>query len=129
MVTASHSYPAAPLPAPPHHRDGDQNARMSDAVAGLLLTGGASARMGTAKADLVVTGERLADRGARLLRGVADPVLEVGPGYCRAPALPLATEFDRGEGPLTALVAGAQALAEHGAGIRPVLVLAVDMPR
>ncbi|HZI37181.1 MAG TPA: NTP transferase domain-containing protein, partial [Acidimicrobiia bacterium] len=53
----------------------------SNAVAGLLLTGGASRRMGRDKALLEVGGRRLVDRAASVLAAVADPVLEVGPGW------------------------------------------------
>jgi molybdopterin-guanine dinucleotide biosynthesis protein A len=93
------------------------------AVAALLLTGGASRRMGRDKAELVVDGERLADRSARLLQLVADPVVEVGPGFT---ALPRVVEAERGGGPLVAMAAGAGRLAAVEA--TATLVLAVDMP-
>jgi molybdopterin-guanine dinucleotide biosynthesis protein A len=97
----------------------------SGAIAGLLLTGGASRRMGTDKALIEVDGRRLVDRAAAILGAVADPVVEVGPGWSRLPAV---REHPPGSGPLAALGAGAAAL--RGAGHDgPVLVLAVDMPR
>jgi molybdopterin-guanine dinucleotide biosynthesis protein A len=80
--------------------------------------------LGSPKAELTVDGERLADRGARLLTEVCDVVIEVGPGFSSLPAV---REEPEGSGPLAALVAGADALAAHGAA-RRVLVLAVDLP-
>ena len=94
-------------------------------VAGLLLTGGASRRMGTDKALIEVDGERLVDRAAAVLSAVASPVVEVGPGWSRLPAV---REDPPGSGPLAALSAGAAALRSRGHD-GPVLVLAVDMPR
>jgi molybdopterin-guanine dinucleotide biosynthesis protein A len=93
-------------------------------VAGLVLTGGASRRLGVDKAMLRVDDELLAERVARVLAAVADPVIEVGPGYT---ALPATREDPPGDGPLAALVAGAAALrARAVAG--PAVVLAVDLP-
>src|ERR671923_1218080 len=94
-------------------------------VAGLLLTGGASRRMGTDKALIEVGGQRLVDRAAAVLAAVADPVVEVGPGWSGLPAV---REDPPGSGPLAALSAGAAALRALGHD-GPVLVLAVDMPR
>jgi molybdenum cofactor guanylyltransferase len=94
-------------------------------IAGLLLTGGASRRMGTDKALIEVDGQRLVDRAAAVLRAVADPVVEVGPGWSGLPAV---REDPPGSGPLAALSAGAAALRAAGHD-GPVLVLAVDMPR
>jgi molybdopterin-guanine dinucleotide biosynthesis protein A len=94
-------------------------------VAALLLTGGASRRMGTDKASLIVDGERLADRAARLLQRVADPVLEVGPGFS---GLACVREDEPGLGPLAAVGLGGAALLAGGVPV-PVIVLAVDMPR
>jgi molybdenum cofactor guanylyltransferase len=96
----------------------------SRAPAGLLLTGGASRRMGRDKALLVMGGRSLADRGAQLLGEVAEPVVEVGPGYSRLPAV---REHPPGAGPLAALCAGAAELRRLGHD-GPVLLLAVDMP-
>jgi molybdopterin-guanine dinucleotide biosynthesis protein A len=95
------------------------------AIAGLLLTGGASRRMGTDKALLEVDGRRLVDRAAAVLGAVADPVIEVGPGWSGLPAV---REDPPGNGPLAALSAGAAALRAGGHD-GPVLLLAVDMPR
>ncbi|MDQ6614066.1 MAG: molybdenum cofactor guanylyltransferase [Actinomycetota bacterium] len=93
--------------------------------AALLLTGGGSRRMGRDKATLVIAGDRLADRTAALLRPVAHPVIEVGPGYT---SLSRTRENPPGSGPLAALAAGAGALrALHHGG--PVLVVATDLPR
>src|SRR6185295_14914494 len=94
-------------------------------IAGLLLTGGASRRMGTDKALIEVGGQRLVDRAAAVLGAVADPVVEVGPGWSGLPAV---REDPPGSGPLAALSAGATALRAAGHD-GPVLVLAVDMPR
>jgi molybdopterin-guanine dinucleotide biosynthesis protein A len=94
-------------------------------IAGLLLTGGASRRMGTDKALIEVDGQRLVDRAAAVLRAVADPVVEVGPGWSDLPAV---REDPPGSGPLAALSAGAAAVRAAGHD-GPVLVLAVDMPR
>ncbi len=93
-------------------------------MAGLLLTGGSSSRLGFSKADLRRDGERLADRGARILAAVADPVLEVGPGVTSLPAV---REEPRGAGPLAAFVAGASEVTRRH-GTSGFLLLAVDLP-
>jgi molybdenum cofactor guanylyltransferase len=80
--------------------------------------------MGVAKATLLVDGEPLAERAGRLLQAVCDPVLEVGPGHTN---LPTVAEPEPGAGPLTALVAGTNALDERTAP-QPVLLLACDLP-
>ncbi len=100
-------------------------AQRTDAVGGLLLTGGASRRMGEDKALIELGGQRLVDRAAALLTAVADPVIEVGPGWSGLPAV---REDPPGSGPLAALSAGAAALRAAGHD-GSVLVLAVDMPR
>jgi aspartyl-tRNA(Asn)/glutamyl-tRNA(Gln) amidotransferase subunit A len=87
-------------------------------AAGLLLTGGSSRRMGRDKAELVIAGERLADRSARVLAGVCDPVLEVGPGRS---AIDAVVDDEVRAGPLVALATGAAALAlgtDTGGSIR-----------
>jgi molybdopterin-guanine dinucleotide biosynthesis protein A len=94
-------------------------------VAGLLLTGGTSRRMGSDKALLEVDGQRLVDRAVIALTAVADPVIEVGPGWSELRAV---REDPPGGGPLAAVAAGAAALRAAGHD-GPVLVLAVDMPR
>jgi molybdopterin-guanine dinucleotide biosynthesis protein A len=81
--------------------------------------------MGRDKAVLVIDGVPLADRTAALLRQVAAPVIEVGPGFT---TLPSTREEPPGSGPLVAIVSGAAALRRleyHG----PVLVVATDLPR
>jgi molybdopterin-guanine dinucleotide biosynthesis protein A len=89
-----------------------------------LLTGGASRRLGRDKATLMVGGVPLARRTADLLVEVADPVLEVGPGYT---GLAHVREEPPGGGPLAAVAAGWTAL---GSGpIQAVLVVATDLPR
>jgi molybdopterin-guanine dinucleotide biosynthesis protein A len=92
-------------------------------VAGLLLTGGESRRMGRDKAELVVAGERLADRVARVLATVCDPVFEIGPGRTSLRAVPDSTRA----GPLAALVTGAAALRAEGHD-GAVVLLGVDLP-
>jgi molybdopterin-guanine dinucleotide biosynthesis protein A len=93
-------------------------------TAGLLLTGGRSRRMGTDKGLLQVGGRSLAQRTADLLAGVSDPALEVGPGWSGLAAV----GDDPGCGPLTALVAGWDALGKMGVRL-PLLVVATDLPR
>jgi molybdenum cofactor guanylyltransferase len=90
-------------------------------IPALLLTGGASSRMGAPKATLMVEGEAIATRAARLLTARCDPVFEVGPGYT---SLPTVEEDPPRQGPLAALVAGADALAGPG----PLLLVACDLP-
>ena len=90
-------------------------------LGGVLLTGGASRRLGVDKAALRVGDENLAARAARVLRDVCAAVIEVGSG---ASGLPHVWEEPRGAGPLSALCAGADALATDA-----VLLLAVDLPR
>jgi molybdopterin-guanine dinucleotide biosynthesis protein A len=80
--------------------------------------------MGRDKAELLVAGERLADRAARVLQAVCDPVLEIGPGRS---ALEAVGDDDPHTGPLAALVTGAGALRTRGYE-GPVLLLAVDLP-
>ncbi|HMF04225.1 MAG TPA: NTP transferase domain-containing protein [Acidimicrobiia bacterium] len=97
-------------------------------AAGLLLTGGSSRRMGRDKAELVIAGERLADRTARALAAVCDPVLEVGPGRTGLDAVDDAPAAGAARsGPLAALVVGAAALRarEYGGA---VVLLGVDLP-
>jgi molybdopterin-guanine dinucleotide biosynthesis protein A len=95
-------------------------------AAGLLLTGGASRRLGQDKAALVLAGttESLAGRTARLLASVAQPAVEVGPGYS---GLPSVLEDPPGSGPLVAMAAGSarlRALGWRGS----VIVVATDLP-
>jgi len=94
------------------------------ATAGILLTGGHSRRMGVDKATLVLDGETLAQRAARRLGAVTDPVLEVGDGRSR---LPFLRESPPGSGPLAALAAAGVALRARGHD-GPALLLAVDLP-
>jgi molybdopterin-guanine dinucleotide biosynthesis protein A len=89
-----------------------------------LLTGGSSRRLGVDKATLRIGDERLVDHVARALVDTVSPVVEVGPGYTQLPAV---REDPPGDGPLAALVAGADALRASAAPTR-VVVLAVDLP-
>jgi molybdopterin-guanine dinucleotide biosynthesis protein A len=93
-------------------------------TAGILLTGGHSRRMGVDKATLVLDGETLAQRAARRLAAVSDPVLEVGDGPS---GLPFLRESPPGSGPLAALAAAGVALRDRGHN-GPALLLAVDLP-
>ncbi len=95
------------------------------APAGVLLTGGRSRRLGVDKALLLVDGEPVAVRLGRLLAAVASPAVEVGPGRSELPSL---QEPAAGEGPLTALLAGVEALESRGHR-GPVMVLACDLAR
>ena len=79
--------------------------------------------MGRDKASIVVGGISLAERAARALRAVAYPVLAVGGAVDTG----LDPATDRGEGPLAALVDGADALRARGV-VAPVLLVACDMP-
>lgn len=91
-------------------------------VGALLLTGGASRRMGTPKAALPAGPEgTFGGRTAALLQRVAEPVIEVGPGWTRLRAV-----ADEGEGPLVAAVRGWAALEPRPAG---ALIVACDLPR
>jgi molybdopterin-guanine dinucleotide biosynthesis protein A len=95
-------------------------------IAGILLTGGGSTRMGSDKATLRLRGsvETLARRTARLLAGLAEPCVEVGPGHS---GLASVREVPPGGGPLAALAQGWTALQACDAG-GPVLVVATDLP-
>jgi molybdenum cofactor guanylyltransferase len=93
-------------------------------IAGLLLTGGSSRRMGRDKADIVVAGERLADRAARVLAAVCEPLLEVGPGRSRLDAV---ADTEPRAGPLAALATGTGELRARGYD-GAVLLLGVDLP-
>lgn len=81
--------------------------------------------MGSDKALLEVDGRRMVDRAAAALGAVAEPVVEVGPGWSGLPAV---REDPPGTGPLAAISTGVAALRAAGHHGR-VLVLAVDMPR
>lgn len=91
----------------------------------MVLTGGSSRRMGVDKAAMSLGGLGCAFRVAEALTEVADPVVEVGPGYT---SLTQVTEPEPGSGPLTAVVAGARKLWSMG-WCGSVLVLACDLPR
>jgi molybdopterin-guanine dinucleotide biosynthesis protein A len=97
----------------------------SSRPAALLLTGGASRRLGRDKAAILVGGVPLARRTAALLVEVAEPVIEVGPGYT---GLAQVREVPAGAGPLAAMAAGWTALAAGGRP-RAVLVVATDLPQ
>ena len=94
-------------------------------VAGLLLTGGQSRRLGRDKASIVLAdGRTCAQTVASVLREVADPAFEVGPGKTD-----LRTIHDDlpGAGPLAALSTGWDALVESGYWGASLLV-ACDLP-
>lgn len=100
----------------------------------MVLTGGASRRMGRAKAALPAGATTLARRTGALLVGLAQPVVEVGPGHTGLPAV--ADSFPGSgsgrpqrppAGPLAAMATGAAWLAAHGWS-GPVLVVATDLP-
>lgn len=95
-----------------------------NAVAALLLSGGASRRMGRDKTQLVHEGRTLARRTADLLAAVSATALEVGPGRS---GLEFLEEEPAGEGPLAAIAAGRGALRRRGHD-GPALVVACDMP-
>jgi molybdopterin-guanine dinucleotide biosynthesis protein A len=93
-------------------------------TAGILLTGGRSRRLGVDKATLVLDGETLAQRAARRLGAVCEPVVEAGDG---ASALPSVREQPSGSGPLAALAAAGAWLRDRGHH-GPAVLLAVDLP-
>jgi molybdenum cofactor guanylyltransferase len=100
-----------------------------DRPAALLLTGGASRRLGRDKAAVMVDGVTLARRTAALLVEVADPVIEVGPGYSGLAGVPHVIETPAGAGPLAAVAAGWTDLAAQGPGsVARALVVATDLP-
>ena len=94
------------------------------ATAGILLTGGRSRRLGVDKASLVLDGETLAQRAARRLGAVCEPVVEVGDGVS---PLPSVREQPSGSGPLAALATAGTWLRDRGHH-GPALLLAVDLP-
>jgi molybdopterin-guanine dinucleotide biosynthesis protein A len=97
----------------------------SEAIAGLLLTGGASRRMGRDKASIVLGGGlTCAQTVARRLIEVADPTFEVGPGNSGLRAV---LDESPGAGPLAALATGWRALNAIGY-TGPALLLACDLP-
>ena len=89
----------------------------------MILTGGASTRMGQDKATLDADGETLAARVARVVREVADLVLVVGPDA--GTGLPAID--DPREGPLVAVMVGAEELSARGA-TGTTFVVAADLP-
>ena len=94
------------------------------AVAGLLLSGGASRRMGQDKTQLRLDGQTLTSRTGGLLREVVTMALEIGPGYSGLEAI---HEQPPGQGPLAAVVTGWRALRLRGHD-GSVLVVACDLP-
>lgn len=93
-------------------------------MSGLLLSGGLSSRMGQDKTQLRVEGVTLANRTGRLLERVVDIAIEVGPGTS---GLSSVRDEPPGDGPLSALVVGYEALRERGAPDDALLV-ASDLP-
>ncbi|MGH9120481.1 MAG: NTP transferase domain-containing protein [Acidimicrobiales bacterium] len=90
----------------------------------MVLTGGASRRMGRDKMMIPVAGVPCAGVVAAAAKAVADPCVEVGPGYT---GLARVVEGEPGRGPLAAIAAGWEAL-QKGGHRGPVLVLAGDLP-
>jgi molybdopterin-guanine dinucleotide biosynthesis protein A len=81
--------------------------------------------MGRDKALLDVGGVPLARLAANALCEVADPAVEVGPGWS---GLPSVVEEPPGSGPLAAVVTGWVDAVRRAGEKRPALVLACDMP-
>ena len=92
---------------------------------GILLTGGASRRMGFDKTMLLIDGVPCAERIGRLLAGVLDVVVEVGPGRSSLPAV---REEPPGMGPLAAVVAGYQWINRTSPLTLGAVVVAGDLP-
>ena len=91
-------------------------------VAGVLLTGGRSRRLGLDKLSLsTADGVSLAERTALLLRGVAEPVFEVGRGLTSIASI----QEVSGEGPMAAIAAFVRHLGDLPAA---TLVVAADLP-
>jgi molybdopterin-guanine dinucleotide biosynthesis protein A len=99
--------------------------RVTEAVAGVLLTGGASRRMGRDKATMEVEGTALAGRVAAALAEVASPCLEVGSGVSGLPSVLIDTAR---QGPLVAVATAAKWLLDQRSSARHVLTLACDLP-
>jgi molybdenum cofactor guanylyltransferase len=97
---------------------------VTGAIAGIVLTGGASKRMGVDKTMISIDGEPCIARIERALCTVASPCLEVGPGKTSFPSV---VESAPGNGPLMAIAAGYQALCALGHD-GPALVVAGDLP-
>jgi len=91
----------------------------------MVLTGGSSRRMGYDKATIQVEGKTIARRTAEMLGQFADPVIEVGPGYC---GIEYVQEQPAGLGPLSALVQGWRSLVQRTGDKRDTIVLSCDMP-
>ena len=94
-------------------------------VAGILLTGGTSRRMGFDKASLRIDGVPCAQRIARVMCEVLEPVIEVGPGHS---GLPTTRERPEGSGPLAALSQGFVELCRIAPPERAAVVVACDLP-
>ena len=96
----------------------------SEALAALLLSGGASQRMGHDKTQLLVGGQTLAMRTGSVLSEVVSIALEIGPGHSGLEAI---QEQPSRQGPLAAIVTGWLALRRRGYE-GSVLVVACDLP-
>lgn len=91
------------------------------AIAGVILSGGASRRMGTPKALLKIDGETFVDRLARLLAGACDPIVvvlghetgRIQSGMERAGAVRFAVNPDPERGMLSSLQCGLAALPQE----------------
>lgn len=95
------------------------------AVSGIILVGGGSRRMGQDKALLALSGQRLIDRVADLLGGVADDLLVVGSDVerYRSAHWRVVPDAFPGAGSLGGLYSGLQAARYPYA-----VAVAVDMP-
>ena len=93
-------------------------------VAGILLTGGTSRRMGFDKTSFRIDGVPCAQRIARVMCEVLDPVIEVGPGHSGLPAV---REHPEGSGPLAALSGGFAELCRRSRRERAAVVVAGDL--
>lgn len=102
----------------------DDPARVSAALAGVILCGGRSTRMGVDKATITFDGSTLLERSVARLDEVCDPVLIAGGDALRTVAgRHSVVDAVPGAGPLSGLVAALRA-SPH----RLLAVVGVDLP-